>query len=170
MTLTNSKGESVKAVSLFYDLSVGETRSLGMRFLGLKKRLHLQVDGLKTAKGDFVVVVSYKVEGPLDCYRSRWQIEVSFRTLKSSGFHIEDSHVTDPKRLMTLFQIVHFAFAVCVKIGRYLEEKKPRKIKKHGYHALTLIRYALLTLQPYILKLLRGKKSFKKQFFLKLVG
>lgn len=52
------KRRAAKAVSLFYDLSVGEIRSLGMRFLGLKKRLHLQVDGTKTVKGDFVVVVS----------------------------------------------------------------------------------------------------------------
>jgi hypothetical protein len=170
MMITNSRQESVKAFSLFWDLSIGEVRSLGMRFIGLKKNLHLQVDGLKTPTGDFVIVVSYKVHAPLDCYRMRWQIEVSFRTLKSCGFHIEDSHVRDPKRLTTLFQIVHFAFAVCVKIGRYCERKKSRKIKKHGYYAMTLVRYALLTFQPYILKLLRKKKSSKQNFFLKLVG
>jgi IS4 transposase len=55
-------------------------------------------------KQEFLIIVSFnKSEQANGYYKQRWQIELLFRALKSSGFNIEDTHVTDLKRLKNLF-------------------------------------------------------------------
>jgi hypothetical protein len=54
-------------------------------------------------------------------YKQRWQGRALFGGLKSSGFNIEDTHVTDLKRLEKLFSLTMIAFVWCYKIGDYLD-------------------------------------------------
>ena len=35
----------------------------------------------------------------LTMYKKRWSIERTFKSLKTSGFNIEDTHITDPNKL-----------------------------------------------------------------------
>ncbi len=64
------------------------------------------LSGIKTIKYgklDFCIIVSFnKPEEALEKYRQRWQIETLFRGLKSSGFNLEDTHVTHLYRLRSL--------------------------------------------------------------------
>ena len=52
-----------------------------------------------------------------------------FRGLKSSGFNIEDTDVTDLERLEKLFSLTMIAFLWCYKIGDYQDENI-KKIEK----------------------------------------
>ena len=72
------------------------------------------------------------------------QIETLFRGLKSSGFNLEDTHVTHLDRFERLILLVIIAFVWCYKIGDYIDSSiKPIKIKKHGSRTVIIFRYGL---------------------------
>ena len=77
-------------------------------------------------------------------YRERRQIETAFRALKSSGFDIEKTHLTDLNRIEKLFSVVMAAFAWAYVAGVFAEESiKPARILKHGRRAKSLFKYGL---------------------------
>ena len=95
-------------------------------------------------KPELQIIVSYnKPDKAQALYKDRWQIESAFKALKSSGFNIEDTHLTDIDRLCKLFSLVLIAFAWVYKAGIYLDTLKPIKIKKHGRRAKSLFKYGL---------------------------
>jgi hypothetical protein len=106
----------------------------------------------RTGKIEFLIIVSFnKSEQSLMYYKQRWQIESLFRALKSSGFNIEDTHVSDLKRLEKLFSLTMIAFAWCYKIGDYINEKiRKIEIKKHGRRAVSLFKHGLDCLSKYL--------------------
>ena len=60
---------------------------------------------------EFLIIVSFnKPEQAMTYYKQRWQIETLFKGLKSSGFNIEDTLVTDLERLGKLFLLTMIAF------------------------------------------------------------
>jgi hypothetical protein len=59
----------------------------------------------------------------------------AFKALKSSGFNIEHTHLTDIERINKLFALVLVAFAWAYKAGIFLNSIRPIKIKKHGRRA-----------------------------------
>ena len=100
---------------------------------------------LNHGKLDFYIVVSLnKPEEALEKYKQRWQIETLFRGLKSSGFNLEDTHVTHLDRLEKMILLVMIAFVWCYKIGDFIDsEIKPIKIKKHENRAISVFKYGL---------------------------
>jgi len=156
----------IKAFWLFNNLKVGE-------FYHYPKivELHGQkcyLSGSKTidrnGKMEFLIIVSFnKPEQAMAYYKQRWQIETLFRGLKSSGFNIEDTHVTDLERLEKLFSLTMIAFIWCYKIGDYLDENiRKIEIKKHGRRAISVFKYGL----DYLSKcLLTGFNILEFSFF-----
>jgi hypothetical protein len=67
----------------------------------------------------------------------------AFRALKTSGFNIEDTHLTDIERINKLFAPVLVAFIWSYKIGVFLNDIYPIKIKKHGRRTKSLFKYGL---------------------------
>jgi hypothetical protein len=59
-----------------------------------------------------------------------------FRAMKSSGFNLEDTHLTDLNRISKLLAVVAIAFvwAYLAGIDKHLNIK-PIRIKKHGRRA-----------------------------------
>jgi hypothetical protein len=160
------KQEEIKAFWLFNNLNIGE-------FYHYPKivELHGQrcyLSGIKTinrnGKMEFLIIVSFnKPEQAMIYYKERWQIETLFRGLKSSGFNIEDTHVTDLERLEKLFSLTMIAFVWCYKIGDYLDENIQKiKIKKHGRRAVSVFKYGLDCLSKF---LLTGFNSLENNMF-----
>jgi hypothetical protein len=148
------KQAQIKAFWLFNNLKVGE-------FYHYPKivELHGQrcyLSGTKTidrdGKMEFLIIVSFnKPEQAMGYYKQRWQIETLFRGLKSSGFNIEDTHVTDLDRLEKLFSLTMVAFVWCYKIGDYLDDNVKRIIiKKHGRRAVSVFKYGLDYLSKFL--------------------
>jgi transposase len=148
------KQEQIKAFWLFNNLKVSE-------FYHYPKivELHGQrcyLSGTKTidreGKMEFLIIVSFnKPEQAMEYYKQRWQIETLFRGLKSSGFNIEATHVTDLDRLKKLFSLTMIAFVWCYKIGDYLDDNVKRiKIKKHGRRAISVFKYGLDYLSKFL--------------------
>ena len=64
--------------------------------------------------------------------------------MKTSGFNIEDTHLTDIERIEKLLALVIVAFTWAYVVGDYLNHYiKPIKIKKHGKRARSIFKYAL---------------------------
>lgn len=107
------------------------------------------VSGLKVVnkdgKTDFLILVSFnKPQQALDYYKRRWEVETLFKAMKSSGFNIESTHVTDIERLEKLFMLVMIAIVWCYKVGDYLHtEVKEIKIKTHKRRATSVFKYGL---------------------------
>jgi len=141
------KNEYIKARWLFDHLKVGEL----YHYPKLVK-LHGQECYLsgskaigKDGKPELLLIVSFnKPEQGVAYYKQRWQIETLFRGMKSSGFNIKDTHVTDLERLEKLFSLVMIAFVWCYKLGDYIDEYiKKIRIKKHGRRAVSVFKCGL---------------------------
>jgi len=61
-------------------------------------------------------------------YRKRWSIETLFGDIKSRGFNIHKSKLTDPQRVAKLLIIICLAYILTFKLG-VQEQKSPLKSK-----------------------------------------
>jgi hypothetical protein len=76
-------------------------------------------------------------------YRRRWTIETLFANLKTKGFNLEDTHITDPGKLSTLIAVLAMAVALSVKTGVAAARITPIAIKNHGRKAVSLFALGL---------------------------
>lgn len=98
----------------------------------------------RNGKLEFLIIVSFnKPEKAQEQYKQRWQIEMSFRAMKSSGFDIEKTHLQDIQRIEKLVLLIMIAFVWSYKVGIYLNKITPILIKKHGRRAKSIFKYGL---------------------------
>jgi len=83
----------------------------------------------------------------LENYRRRWTIETLFANLKTKGFNMEDTHITDRDKLSTLCAVLALSVAMAVKTGVTAARLRPIPIKKHGRKAWSLFALGLHTLR-----------------------
>ncbi len=86
---------------------------------------------------------SSKPHHALAGYRQRWTIETMFANLKTKGFNLEDTHITDPDKLSTLLAVLALSVTICVKTGVAAARLHPIPIKKHGRRAWSLFALGL---------------------------
>jgi hypothetical protein len=80
-------------------------------------------------------------------YRQRWTIETMFGNLKTKGFALEATHLTDPDKLGTLLALLAFALTLTVKTGVAMARLRPIPVKNHGRRARSLFALGLHTLR-----------------------
>jgi len=84
----------------------------------------------KDGKPELQIIISFnKPEQANSLYKERWQIESAFKAFKSSGFNLEDTHLTEPERVQKLFALVIIAFTWAYVIGIAQDAINPIKIK-----------------------------------------
>ena len=110
----------------------------------------------QTGKTEFVIIASFNQQDQaLINYKERWQIETMFRAMKSSGFNMEETHLTDLDRLSTLVAIIAIAFVWAYLVG--IDKHKniiPIKLKKHGRRAYSFFKYGLIRIAHALLNTL----------------
>jgi len=137
-----SKNKELKASWLFNNLKRGQYK-VYHKIVKVNNQ-YCYISGTKLAKGEFLIIISYnKPEQAKQDYQQRWQIEMCFKAMKSSGFDIEKTHLTELKRIEKLMLLVMIAFVWCYKVGIHLHQLKPIIIKKHGRKAITIFKYGL---------------------------
>ena len=140
--VANGRGQVVQAFRLFRSQRTG----LGLPLPGLRKcwGMELHLTGLRLVSGEYVIVASSCVaRDALADYARRWEIETLFGCLKSRGFRLEETHVTDPERLSKLMALLALAFCWAVVVGEWLAAHKPLKVRKHGRKCKSLFRHGL---------------------------
>lgn len=108
----------------------------------------------ETGKVEFLIIASYKNDHDvLAHYKERWQIETMFRAMKTSGFNIEVTHLSDLERISKLISVISVAFIWAYKVGVNKHRTiKPIKIKKHGRKQYSFFKYGLLEIAHSLFK------------------
>lgn len=113
-------------------------------------RLNLVVH--RPPKGEALLLVTNRtdLEQVVQLYGLRWSIETAFGFLKSKGFHLEETRLTQPARLVLLIGLLAWAMLWCLLIGLQEHMQKNIQKKKHGRRAISLFRLGLDRLQQVI--------------------
>lgn len=140
-------GEHKPVKELFRDLTINQAKSFPKPFIINGNPCYLSGLCFVNDKGkrDLVALISLNRElNPFELYSQRWQIETMFKTFKSSGFHIEETHVTQPERFAQLLSVVMIAFSWAYLVGIFERKHLPKiRILSHGRQAMTLFKYGL---------------------------
>jgi len=139
-------GHRVKASWLFSHLKINQYEFFHGIVSVNGQLCYLSGSKVKNRQGvpELQIIVSFnKPDEAQSLYKERWQIETAFKALKTSGFNIEDTHLTDIDRINKLFALVLIAFVWAYKAGIFLNALSPIKIKKHGRRAKSLFKYGL---------------------------
>ncbi len=139
-------GHRVKASWLFNHLKINQYEFFHGIVSVNGQLCYLSGSKVKNRQGvpELQIIVSFnKPDEAQSLYKERWQIETAFKALKTSGFNIEDTHLTDIIRIKKLFALVLIAFVWAYKAGIFLNTLSPIKIKKHGRRAKSLFKYGL---------------------------
>lgn len=115
-------------------------------------------------KDEYLIIASFDKSSAIkimDDYAKRWKIEVMFKCLKSSGFNLEHTHLTDRNKLNLLMGIVTISFLWSCLAGEYKTKEKEIKVKTHKRKEHTIFKYGLELLSTIFLNL--GEQLRKAQ-------
>lgn len=146
-------GHKIKASILFHQLKINQF-TFYQKIVKVNNQL-CYISGSKVTgrdgKPELQIIISFNEPGESKTlYKQRWQIESAFKALKSSGFNIEDTHLTNLDRIEKLLSLVLIAFVWTYKIGIYLNSLKPIPVKKHGRKAYSFFKFGLNSLAKVI--------------------
>ena len=137
--VTNGRGKLVHAYKLFR-----ATRVQQVLVLPQARRMwgdEWYFSGCYLGSGEYLILVSPSLaEDAVAQYAKRWEIETLFAALKTRGFCLESTHLTDPLRLERLVALLALAFCWCHKIGEWLHTQKQLQLKKHERKPKSLFR------------------------------
>ncbi|MCC5831771.1 MAG: IS4 family transposase [Chlamydiales bacterium] len=105
--------------------------------------LYASIKRRKGAKEQMIVVSNMQLSDPFGMYRRRWEIETMFGCLKTRGFRLEDTHITDPDKIEKVLFVLAIALCWAYRIGDVQDKTKPIEIKAHGRRARSLFREGL---------------------------
>jgi hypothetical protein len=139
----------IKAFWLFNNIKTGSYKHCGKLYYIGQNLVYLSGSksfNKETGKIEFTIIASFNQhDQALINYKERWQIETMFRAMKSSGFNLEDTHLTDLERISKLLAVLAIAFVWAYLAGIDKHENiKPIKTKKHGRKAYSFFKYGLI--------------------------
>ena len=105
--------------------------------------LYVSIQRKKGAKEPMIVVSNIILEDALRVYKRRWEIETLFGCLKTRGFRMEDTHITDPDKIEKLVFVLAIAFCWAYRTGDIRTQADPIPVKTHGRPARSLFREGL---------------------------
>jgi hypothetical protein len=75
-------------------------------------------------------------------YKNRWKIEIMFSNFKSRGFNLEDTHMTDLKKLSLLIAVITITYSLIIQVAVFLQANSNPVYKKHGFLAKSWVNQA----------------------------
>ncbi len=174
------EGSSLPAQMFDRWCSVGQEKKLeGWNYLfgadGKHAEADLLVRRIATAENtpdeedSFLILAIWKVdpERATSLYRQRWEIKTMFAALKSRGYRLEQTHLTEPDRIQRPVGLLSVAFAWTHIVGeRWAEQEGLPPKKTHGRRERSLFRYGLDRLQS----ILTTPERQPQAFFACLIG
>jgi hypothetical protein len=121
----------LRASVIFAHLKPGQTQVLSGRQWVWGRSVY--VSALRLKDGELLIVVSPdSTATAISDYGKRWGIETLFGMFKTRGFCLESTHFTDSERLSKLLALMSLALCWAIKMGEWLHQHRPIKVKKHG--------------------------------------
>ena len=162
--ISNARGELTRASRLCRTLKIGER----IQLKGVRKLWNTKVYAAvcKKADGDNVLVISSERSGKILLeYGMRWKIETLFGVLKTRGFRLEETHLTETERVSKLLSLLTIAISWAMLAGELESQAKPLKIKKHGNLEKSIFRLGFESLRNCFCQVtanIRQKQRFKQ--------
>lgn len=144
--ITNARGQLIRASRLCRTLKIGERIELR----GKRRLWNQPVFAAVCRKddGDQVLVISNEQSGKILLeYGERWKIETLFGILKTRGFRLEDTHLTESQRIAKLLSLLTIAVSWAMLAGELEVQRTPLKTKKHGKLEKSIFRLGFETLR-----------------------
>jgi len=135
------QAQEIKLADLLAFFPRGETRTYPRTTVTKASSLQVNVTIAWEMRFEEPLILMSPVEGgplSISTYQRRFGIEAMFKDQKSNGFNLEQTKVTDPKRIETLLMFTTFAHIFCTVEG-YRKETHG-ETKKNG---LTAVSFAL---------------------------
>ena len=122
--------------------------------------LYVSIHCSKKSKEPMIVVSNLLFENPIALYRRRWEIETLFSCLKTRGFCMQDTHMTEGEKIEKLIFLLAIAFCWAYKIGSLKAKEEPIALKKHGRKTKSLFRKGLDLIRRSLFSLVRNFSQF----------
>jgi len=154
-TMIQHRTRKAPASAWFDHLKPGETLELcKARVMGVR----VFVLATLTPEGEFLILATRKRPSrALAIYAQRWEIETLFAALKTRGFNLEDTHVTNLERSERLFALLVIALAWVVLVGEFVVSSRRLELKNHGSPERSVFRVGLDCLRQILLSGRSGK-------------
>lgn len=150
----NTVLDGLRAAEWFDDIKQDEYRCLAEKACVFGEVM--QVVATRSPAGDLVLIATdFHVWDTIRLYRMRWSIECTFSSLKTRGYDLERTGMSDPRALERLFGFVVLAWLQCLHVGVWKAGWKPIKTLKHGRKALSLPAYGA----QYLIDALRWEQN-----------
>lgn len=120
--------------------------------------LYVSAHRKRSAKEVMILASNCTLKDPFRLYKKRWEIETLFGCLKTRGFRMEDTHITNPDKIEKLIFVLAIAFCWAYRTGDIQARAEPIPIKSHGRKARSLFREGL----DLIRKVILGGKNLKE--------
>lgn len=93
--------------------------------------------------GSFLfLITSFEPKEAALRYKNRWKIEIMFSNFKSRGFNLEDTHITDLKKLSLLIAVLSITYSLIIQVAVFLQVNSNPIYKNHGFLAKSWVNQA----------------------------
>ncbi len=100
-------------------------------------RVKLYISALQLENGELLLVVSPQFNAnAIQDYALRWEIETLFSCLKGRGFNLENTRLTDPRRVKKLIAVLAISFCWCYLTGEWQHDQKKSDKNKEAWTTL----------------------------------
>lgn len=142
-----STGKSCKMKNVLASLAVGESVVLSDRYMirgNVKARIYAVRRNVRDEDSLLILATPANSSFTDKIYRLRWQIETTFRAMKTSGFNMEDTHLPINGRFQNMLVIALIAYA-CVFIDGLDKSEYAAipVIKRNGRRRFSLFSWGL---------------------------
>jgi len=106
----------------------------------------VRIIGMKVSDTDYAIIITnHQPHTAFLAYKRRWEIEMLFSALKTTGFNFESTHLKNLDKLDTLFALLALAFAWAHAVGEWLHDSKTKvlKFKAHLRREKSFFRHGL---------------------------
>ncbi len=98
----------------------------------------------RNGKQDYLIVVTnLEPKVGFELYRTRWKIETLFGALKSRGFNLEETRVTQSHRLENLVLLLAIAILWALRVGLFVSSLGRDRVRADGTRFYSLFRVGL---------------------------
>ncbi len=154
-----SRGCTKNAEQWLAPLGIGEVQRRKRRVVVYGQRVILTCLRRDAGQDDVVLASNHAFPDALCLYAQRWSIETLFGCLKSRGFDLEATRLRDDARVERLMALLALTFAFAYRVGLWLAQRKPIRVKGHGRKARSVFRVGLDHLRGVLLNWpYRGKE------------
>lgn len=117
----------------------------------LQNRVHIVAKPLKGGEALFIVTNIEHPKRALAAYKNRWAIECLFSDMKTRGLNLEDTRMTDPRKLETILAVTALAIVWTYRCATKKLGRSAIRRKAHGRREKSWFRIGLDTLRNWIM-------------------